>query len=105
MKVISTSVSKSDGTVWANVDPKSLNDDAQLAYEAYKESYETTRRLRVEFEEQFRADAGDRGIKFSYNFGKLSVAMGDPPQGKAQPEAKMSLADFMASQGRLGRSI
>lgn len=102
MKIISTSVSKNDGTVWATVDVDSLDTDVLKAYQAYKEAARKASELRQEFEALFRTEAGTEGIRFGYNYGKLSIAQGEAPKPKATPKATISLDAFLSGQARAG---
>ena len=104
MKVLSTSTSKSDGTVWATIDVQSLASDTLKAYEAYKEASKMAAELRQDFEGLFRVEAGTDGIRFGYNYGKLSIAQGDAPKAKSQPKAVMGLDEFLSIQHSNGRA-
>ena len=42
-------------------------------------------------------------LKFGYNFGKLSVAIGPKTQRKVKAETKQTLAEFLAAQASDGR--
>ena len=103
MKITSTSVSKNDGTVWATVDVDSLDTDVLKAYQAYKEAARKASELRQEFEALFRTEAGTEGIRFGYNYGKLSIAQGEAPKPKAAPKPSVSLSDFLT--GRLSSGL
>lgn len=102
MKIIKTSVSKTDGTIWAEVDVNSLSDDLQVAYGMFKEAQEQAKLARESFEEQFRDAANSDGIRFGYNFGKLTIAKGKAPQAKSTPA--VSLESFLGSQQANGRA-
>ena len=106
MKILSTSTSKTDGTTWATVDVDSLSDDTKLAYQVYKEAQAKAAELRKDFEAMFRDEAGTELLRFGYNYGKLSVAVGEAPKVAALPKApKQSLGSFLTSQGIGGHRI
>lgn len=105
MKILSVSVSKSDGTSWATVDPNSLSDETKLAYDEYRELRQRARQAQEQFEALFRDEAGSDGIRFGYNFGKLTIAQGDAPRQKAAPKPTVSLEAFLGSQRANGRSL
>lgn len=102
IKITSTSISKTDGTAWASVDVDALQEDTFQAYKAYKEANELARAAREEFEAMFRIEAGTDGIRFGYNYGKLSFAKGQP---KAEPKAKVSLDEFLAGRLNGGHAV
>jgi len=86
---------KADG-LWA------LYENSKAAYRAYKVERDT-------FEREMQADFADKmpsghELKFGYNFGKLSIAVGPVSERKAQPKAESeSLGDWLASQAASGQ--
>jgi hypothetical protein len=89
---------------WRNVDPDSLTDDLQLAYEAYREANRTAQAAREAFETSFcSAVPCPRGqrLAFGYRFGKLSIAVIPDDRPATKPaKAPFSLADLIRSQQR-----
>jgi|HubBroStandDraft_3_1064219.scaffolds.fasta_scaffold00002_10 hypothetical protein len=78
-------------------------------YQASKEAYRAYKVTRDLFEagmqDAFRAKLPEGvELKFGYNFGKLSIAVGPVSERKAQPKAESeSLGDWLASQASSGQ--
>ena len=94
---------------WANVEIEQLNAELQRAYRESKEAYRAYKIARDQFEGMMQevysgSIAEGTELKFGYNFGKLSVAIGPKTQRKAKSEApKQTLAEFLAAQASDGR--
>lgn len=77
-------------------------------YEASKQAYRAYKAERDRFELQMQEAFADRmpqgmELKFGYNFGKLSIAVGPVSERKAQPKAASeSLGDWLAGQAASG---
>ena len=94
---------------WQEIDPESLSDELRLAYELYKEKAREAARLRTEFEKGMNealAEALPAGHKvvFGYRFGKLSMAV-VKDEGKAKPQGKASLGDYLKAMQGQGRRV
>lgn len=101
---------------WKTIDKQALinaigNEQASIAwahYEDAKQAYREYKALRQIFEAQMQACFEDklpvsRELKFGYNFGKLSIAVGPVTERKAQPKADgESLGDWLAGQAASG---
>lgn len=99
-------MAKSEAT-WTEIDPRTLDDGLEKAFDAYKASYRQTKALREAFEAAMREQAalpeGQR-LVFGYNFGKLSVAVvEDTSKPKAPAKPKLSLGEYLAQQRAMGR--
>jgi hypothetical protein len=87
---------RADG-LWA------LYENSKAAYRAYKAERDT-------FQAGMQADFADKmpkgmELKFGYNFGKLSIAVGPVTERKVLPKAESeSLGNWLASQASSGRS-
>lgn len=95
---------------WCNVNIDSeLSDDCRELYDASKEAYKAYKAARGAFEDAMQTSFGaslpdSQELKFGYNFGKLSVAIGPKTQRKSKSEApKQTLAEFLAAQAESGR--
>ena len=94
---------------WNNVDVSELTDDNQALYHASKEAYRAYKVARDAFENAMQVSFAKHlpessELKFGYNFGKLSVAIGPKTQRKVKSEAvKQTLAEFLAAQAESGR--
>ena len=95
---------------WNEVSVDELHVDLQQLYADSKAAYKVYKARKAEFElamqAQFVTDVPSGcELKFGYNFGKLSVAIGPriERKGKAK-ESKPSLGDWLASQQAQGRS-
>ena len=83
---------------WMDVQPEALSPDAQAAYGEYKAAYRLAKEVKERFEAIARLNLPNPGpgreIKFGYNFGKLSIAVGE---AKARPadKPKLDLAAFI----------
>ena len=72
------------------------------AYEEYKAAYKVAKALRLSFEASVieavedKLDA-DKTLVFSYNFGKLGIAIAPKREGKpkAKSQAQLSLGDLI----------
>jgi len=82
---------------WLEINPEMLLPDAQAAYAKYKEAYRMAKACKDAFEQIARSGLPNPGegkeIKFGYNFGKLSIAVGDA-KAKATPD-KPDLMSFI----------
>ena len=101
---------------WKQVDESTLTNaigadqSAQVwgLYQASKQAYRAYKLERDEFEnamqEAFKAKLPTgMELKFGYNFGKLSIAVGPVTERKAQPKAESeSLGDWLAGQAQSG---
>ena len=93
---------------WQNVDLAELSDDSRIRYFAAKEAYKAYKAARDAFEHTMQLEYCDRvgngnELKFGYNFGKLSVAIGPKTARKSKSEApKQTLAEFLAQQSASG---
>lgn len=92
--------------IWTEIDPTTLPDVVQKAYADYKAAYREMKECRMLFEaelnEAANPPAGKR-IVCGYNFGKLSIALGDAKDERKPAAAKGTLADFLAGQVASGR--
>lgn len=90
---------------WRNVDPDSLTDELQLAYEEYRECNRKAQAAREAFEKAFSTAVpcprGQR-LAFGYRFGKLSIAVipDDKPKATSGAKSPFTMADLIAMQGR-----
>lgn len=93
---------------WQNVDVAELSQDAQTTYAASKEAYKAYKAARFVFENTMNTEFAEHlddssELKFGYNFGKLSVAIGPKTTRKSKNEApKQTLAEFLAAQNASG---
>jgi hypothetical protein len=100
------SMAKANGNLtWAEIDPATLPETVQKAYEAYKAAYREMKECRMLFEAELNEAADPpkgKRVVCGYNFGKLSIALAD---AKEAPKAasKGTLADFLAGQMASGR--
>ena len=78
-------------------------------YQASKEEYREYKRQRDTFETAMQAGFADKmpkgmELKFGYNYGKLSIAVGPVTERKAQPKAEsQGLGDWLAERAASGR--
>ena len=95
---------------WTNVNPANLSTELQNRYAQMKEAYKVYAQRKGEFEQAMQAEFGgklsaDKELKFGYNFGKLSIAIGDKrPERKAKQAQTDSLGDWLAAQQANGRA-
>jgi hypothetical protein len=87
---------------WQTVDVDELPEHIRKGYEDAKAAYKQYMRLRQEFEDNMQAQFAStlpegQELKFGYNFGKLSIAVG-PVRVKKQAKAKMSLQNWLKDQ-------
>jgi hypothetical protein len=92
---------------WIVIDPTTLGDDTQKAYDDYKALYKTMKEARTNFEQSMASavelPAGKR-LVFGYNFGKLSVAVvDDDRKAPAKANAPQSLSSYLAGMTQKGR--
>lgn len=85
-----------------------LPTELQAKYEAYKVAYRAAKALREAFEGATVAafkphiPAGST-LAFSYNFGKLGVAIAPERKAKTQPKAtQISLSDWLLQNEQIG---
>jgi hypothetical protein len=82
---------------------------AWAQYEASKEAYRAYKAKRDAFESVMQRAFSDKlpngyEIKFGYNFGKLSIAVGPVTERKATPKAESeSLGDWLQAQAASGQ--
>jgi hypothetical protein len=102
---------------WKQVDTQALRnavgdiqgDHLWSMYEASKQAYRAYKAERDEFElamqEAFKGKLpSGMELKFGYNFGKLSIAVGPVSERKAQPKAESeSLGDWLQAQAQSGQ--
>ena len=93
---------------WQNVEVSELGSELEGLYNASKEAYRAYKAARDMFESAMRETYSNVGenseLKFGYNFGKLSVAIGPKTAKKSKSEApKQTLAEFLAAQAESGR--
>lgn len=70
---------------WNECDPSTLSPELAKAYQAYKSAYAIAKGLRSKFEEAANTAAelpATKALVFSYNFGKLNIAIGEPSKAK-----------------------
>lgn len=78
-------------------------------YQASKQAYREYKVQRDTFEEAMQAAFANKmpngyELKFGYNFGKLSIAVGPVTERKAQPKAESeSLEDWLVEQAASGQ--
>jgi hypothetical protein len=103
---------------WKTIDKQALinavgdTDAADIwgMYEASKAAYRAYKVQRDVFENAMQASFANKlptgyELKFGYNFGKLSIAVGPVTERKAQPKAESeSLGDWLQAQASAGRS-
>ena len=93
---------------WTNVNVEELPEALRDLYTESKEAYKAYKIARDAFENAMQVGYGDHlpdnsELKFGYNFGKLSVAIGPKTQRKVKSEAvKQTLAEFLAAQAESG---
>lgn len=88
---------------WTNNCEAMLSAEMKEKLELYREAYREAKALRLEFEQAvIQAVELPQGktIKFSYNFGRLGMAVADGPAPKpvAAPKPKLSLSDWLDRQ-------
>jgi hypothetical protein len=102
---------------WKQVDrealAKAIGDDMAIAawaqYEEAKDAYRTYKAHRQTFENTMQVAFKDKlpkgmELKFGYNFGKLSIAVGPVSERKAQPKAESaSLTNWLTTQAASGQ--
>ena len=88
---------------------ESMGHNVWTLYEASKAAYRRYKTERDEFELAMQSAFASKmpagmELKFGYNFGKLSIAVGPITERKAQPKAESeSLGDWLAGQAQSGR--
>lgn len=93
---------------WTTVDVSKLGGELQMQYNGMKALYRQYAAAKAEFESAMQAAFGDKlpggkELKFGYNFGKLSIAVGparERKQRKTQETA--SLEDWLEAQAQGG---
>lgn len=90
---------------WQNVEISELHSDTAELYRIAKEQYRTYKAAREKFEQAMQdnyADAlgDDEELKFGYNFGKLSIAVGEKRERKPKRDTagKPSLGDWLKAR-------
>lgn len=78
---------------WMDVDTTTVKGEAAKAYDAYKAAQKAASEKRTAFEAAFVAEArkkksvpDGKTLRFSYNFGKLAVAVDDDTPAKGKTE-------------------
>lgn len=97
---------------WRTVDiDAELTERGKALYLAAKDAYRVYKTARDAFEEYMQLANAEhmpegQELKFGYNFGKLSIALGPISERKVKASAKpkQSLADWLAGQGKDGQS-
>lgn len=97
---------------WRTVDVDAeLSSERKAQYVAAKDAYRVYKIARDAFEQGMREDSAEhmpegQELKFGYNFGKLSIALGPISERKvkASGKPKQSLADWLAGQGKDGHT-
>lgn len=93
---------------WTNIDVDTLDQVHQDNYAAYKAAYALMKEAKACFENTMNEKAGlpkGKRIFFGYNFGKLSLAIGEDDQPKAKAkQGTPSLAEFLAMQTQSGKA-
>lgn len=75
---------------WEEIDPSTLQPNVAKAYDAYKALYAKAKALKAAFEAEASAAVPlPTGLElvFGYNFGKLSIAVGEKQEKKASSKA------------------
>jgi hypothetical protein len=93
---------------WKTVDVAELPATLQSAYLDMKTQYRQYKALKDEFEQLMQGHVADQlpdncELKFGYNFGKLSVAVGPKRAEKAKKQDTGKLEDWLAQQASSGR--
>ena len=91
---------------WNEVDVAGLSEQGQSLYIEMKTAYRQYASRKATFEDYMQSTFGGRlpegqELKFGYNFGKLSIAVGEKRERKVA-KAKASLTDWLAAQGQGG---
>lgn len=95
---------------WRNIDPATLNEQLRDRYENMKAIYRRYKEARGEFEGEMQKAFAQHltdttELKFGYNFGKLSIAVGPKHERKAKTaKDNGSLGDWLADQALSGRN-
>ncbi len=95
---------------WRTVDiDTDLSEANRKLYAAAKEAYKAYKAARDAFEQAMQDDFAEhlpagQELKFGYNFGKLSLAIGPAKQAKAKAQSKGNLADWLNAQSNSGRA-
>ena len=94
---------------WKEIDPSTLRPHLQEAYTGMKAQYRVYAADKAKFEQAMQEAFGanmpeGQELKFGYNFGKLSVAVGPARERKPKKEPKDSqgLADWLSAQAQGG---
>lgn len=89
---------------WITVDVSKISGELQAAYAGMKALYRQYAAAKAEFESAMQAAYGDKlpadkELKFGYNFGKLSIAIGPARERKAKrTQETASLGDWLEAQ-------
>lgn len=94
---------------WNTVEISDLSERNREAYLAAKEAYKVYKATRERFEQAMQDDFAEHlpaghELKFGYNFGKLSIAVGPARERKAAKPTQ-SLASFLAGYSASGRAV
>lgn len=88
---------------WMDIQPEALSPAAQAAYADHKAAYRLAKEAKERFEAVARASMPNPGpgreIKFGYNFGKLSIAVGEAKPVKADKPALDLTAFITGARG------
>lgn len=93
---------------WTTVDVSKLDGELQTAYVGMKALYRQYAAAKAEFESAMQAAYGDKlpadkELKFGYNFGKLSIAVGPARERKAtRAQETASLGEWLEAQAQGG---
>jgi hypothetical protein len=96
---------------WIVIDPTTLSQGCEAAYQSYKAMYKAMKEQRAAFEQLMNEEAQSemqvpkgKRLVFGYNFGKLSVAVvDDERKPAAKANAPQSLSSYLAGMTQKGR--
>lgn len=91
---------------WNTVEISDLTEQNARLYAEAKAAYRVYKVAKEAFEQAMQAGFAQhlgegQELKFGYNFGKLSIAVGEKRERKVA-KAKASLTDWLAAQGQGG---
>lgn len=85
---------------WNTINVDTLGKSEKAAYDSYRAAYRAASELRESFEAAMRKSvklAAGQDLVFSYNFGRLSIAVGDARSKNTASSGGKSFADFAKS--------
>lgn len=87
---------------WLEINPSTLPAETASAYAEMKTAYRKYAEMKKSFEAKMQQDFADqlapgRELKFGYNFGKLSIAIGEA-RDRREAKPKQSLAEWLEAQ-------